>query len=162
MDAGLEADARHADRLLDAVLIVDDVLLRQHVEDLAVALELDRLRLVEDALHVVGGDLAALDADEAVLVEPADVAAGDADVDRVDLDARHRLGLLDGSLDRLDGRLDVHDDALLQALRRDGTDTDDVDPLVGLFGDDGTHLRRTQIQSRNDLALGHSLAPDEA
>src|SRR3569623_1743133 len=39
---GLEAHARHPERLLDAVLVVDRVLLRQDVDDLAVLRNVDR------------------------------------------------------------------------------------------------------------------------
>ncbi len=53
MDPRLEPHAAHADRLADAVLIVDDELLREHVDDLAVARERDRLGLLEDPLDVV-------------------------------------------------------------------------------------------------------------
>ena len=50
--ARLEAHARHADRLLDAVLIVDDELLRQHVQDVLVDRQRDGARRVEHALDV--------------------------------------------------------------------------------------------------------------
>jgi hypothetical protein len=50
--ARLEAHARHADRLADALLPVDDEFLRQHVEDLLVRRDRDRLRGVHDARDV--------------------------------------------------------------------------------------------------------------
>ena len=60
-------------------------------------------------------------------LQAADVAAGDAGVDRVDLAAGHQLGFLDRALDRLHGRLDVDDHAALQAARRVRADADDLD-----------------------------------
>ena len=50
--ARLEAHARHALRLLDAVLVVDDVLLRQDVQDLTVHRQGDRPGGVEHQLDV--------------------------------------------------------------------------------------------------------------
>ncbi len=48
----LEPHARHADRLADAFLVVDDEFLRQDVEDLLVGRDRDRLRRVDHALDV--------------------------------------------------------------------------------------------------------------
>jgi len=92
---GLEPHAAHADRVLDAVLVVDDELLRDHVDDLAVHRDGDRLGGLDDAFHVGGRDLVVLarDRDDAAAVDAADVVAGDAGVDALDLDARHALGL---------------------------------------------------------------------
>ena len=58
VDLGLEPHARHAERLADAVLVVDDELLRQHVQDLAVHRQRDRARGVEHALDVAAAHLA--------------------------------------------------------------------------------------------------------
>ena len=43
-------------------------------------------------------------------VEPLDVRAGQRQVHRIDLDAGHQLGFVDGLLDRLDRRFEVDDD----------------------------------------------------
>ena len=53
MDVGLEPDAAHPDGVGHAVLPVDDELLREHVEDLAVGGHRDVLRVFEQAVHVV-------------------------------------------------------------------------------------------------------------
>jgi hypothetical protein len=52
VDLRLQAHAGHAERLLDAVLLVDDVVLRQDVQHLAVHRDRDRLRGVDHALDV--------------------------------------------------------------------------------------------------------------
>ena len=57
---GLQAHAGHAERLLDAVLVVDDVLLREHVDDLAVLRDVDRLGLLEHRGDVALPDLLVL------------------------------------------------------------------------------------------------------
>ena len=50
-----------------------------------------------------------------------------AGVHRVDLAAGHQLGFLDRALDRLHGRFDVDDDALLEAARGMRADADHLD-----------------------------------
>ena len=47
-----------------------------------------------------------------------------------DLDAGHQLGFLDRFLDRLDRRLEIDDDAALEAFRVGDADADDVDAAV--------------------------------
>ena len=85
---GLEAHAGHAERLLDAVLVVDRVLLREHVEDLAVLRDVDRLGLLEHRGDVGLFDFLVLDRPHALRVERLDVRARDAGVDRRDLARR--------------------------------------------------------------------------
>ena len=120
VDLGLEAHAGHAQRLLDAVLVVDDELLRQDVDDLAVQRDGDRLGRVDDPGDVGLADLLVLHRDDALAVEALDVAAGDAGVDGGDLAAGHQLGLFDRAADGGDGGLDVDHHALAQALARGG------------------------------------------
>jgi hypothetical protein len=93
--ADLHADAAHADRVLDLALAVDHVLEREGVDDLAVERDVDRLGLLDHAGDVSLGDLAVAHADLAEAAKAADVAAGDAAEDRLDVDGGHLLGLLD-------------------------------------------------------------------
>src|SRR2546427_108026 len=53
---GPEPHPAHADRVLDAVLIVDDEFLRDDVDDLAVHRDRDRLGRLDDPVHVGGSD----------------------------------------------------------------------------------------------------------
>ena len=132
MDVDLEPRAGHADRRADAVLLVDDEVLRQHVQDLAAGRQRHRLGRVDRPAHVVAGDLAVLagDGDDAAAVEALDVRARQRQVHGVDLDAGHQLGFLDRLLDRVDGRLEVDDDAALDAARLGDADADDVEAAV--------------------------------
>src|SRR5690606_19367833 len=117
MHLGLEAHAGHAYRLTDAVLRIDDELLRQHVNDALIGRNRHGARRVDDALDVAGADLFVADRDDAVRVQAAHVTARDAGQHAVDLAARHELGLFDRALNRLHRRFDVDDDAALQAAR---------------------------------------------
>ncbi len=130
VDLGLQAHAGHADRIADAFLRVDDVFLRQHVQDLLVGRDGDRLGGVDHPLHVALHHLFVLDGHDAVRIEAAYVAAGDAGVHRMDFAARHELRFFDRALDGLDGGFDVHHHALLQAARRVAADADDFDRAV--------------------------------
>ena len=119
VDVHLEPGAGHADRRADAVLLVDDEVLRQHVQDLAAGRQRHGLGRVDRPPHVVARDLAVLagDGDHAAAVEALDVRTRQRQVDRVDLDAGHQLGFLDRLLDRLDGRIEVDDHAAPDAAR---------------------------------------------
>ena len=68
--AGLEAHAGHAERLAHAVLLVDRVVLRQHVDDLAVLRDVDRLGLFEHRGDVALFDFLVLDRQHALRVQP--------------------------------------------------------------------------------------------
>src|SRR5208283_230464 len=128
----LETHAGHADGVADPFLRIDDVFLRQDVQDFLIGRYRDRLGRVDDALDVALHDLLVPDGDDAVRVEAAHVAARDPGVDRVNLAPRHQLRLFDRALNRLHGRLDVDHDSFLQPARRMAADADDLERPVGL------------------------------
>ena len=157
---GLQAHAGHAERLADAFLRVDDEFLRQDVQDLLVGRDRHRLRRVDHAVDVAGCDFLVADRDDAVRVQAAHVAAGDAGVHRVDLAAGHQLGFFDRALDRLHGRVDVDDHALLQAARRMRADADDFDRAVGDdLADDRDDLRGADVETDDQFPFGFPSHP---
>src|SRR5882724_10858214 len=145
---GFEAHARHADRIADAFLAVDDVFLRQHVQDLLIGGDGDRLGRIDHALDIALHHLFVLDGDDAVRIEAAHVTAGDAGVHRVNFAARHQFGFFHGALDGLHGGFDVDYHAFLQAARGMAADADDLERPVGLdFADDGDDLAGADVQA---------------
>src|SRR5262245_56240487 len=81
-------------------------------------------------------------------IEATNVAPCDAGVDLVDVASGHQLGFLDSALDRLHGRFDVHDHALLEATRSVRADTDDLDVVVGRqLPDDRCNLARADVET---------------
>ena len=73
-----------------------------------------------------------------------------AELHRADLDAGHQLRLLDRFLDRLDRRLEIDDDAALQALRLGDADADDVDAaVVEQLADHGADLGRADVETHH-------------
>jgi hypothetical protein len=152
---GLEAHAGHPDRIADSLLAVDDEFLRQHVQDLLVGRDGDRLGRVDHVLDIGGLDFLVADRNHAVRVEAAHVAASDARVDRVDLAAGHQLGFLDGALYRLHRRFDVDHHTALETARRLRADADDLDAAVGRdLSDQDHHFRGADVESDDELSFG--------
>ncbi len=145
----LEPGAGHADRGADAVLLVDDEVLRQHVQDLAAGGQRHGPGGVEGAAHVLARDLAVLagHGHDAAAVEALDVRTVHGQMRRSDLHAGHELGLLHRLLDGVDGGLEIHHDAALQALRLGHADADDVEPAaVRDLAHDRAHLRGADVE----------------
>ena len=151
MDFRLQPDGGHADRVLNAGLVVHDVLLGQHMDDLAVHRDGHRPGGVDHPLDILRGDLRALDGHDAAAVEAGDVPPGDAGVDRGDLTAGHELGFLHRLLDGLDRRLDVDDHPLAQPDRGVGADPDDADAVVGNLAHHRADFGGADVQADDDV-----------
>ncbi len=98
VDIHLDPRAVHADRVEDAGLAIHLKMLADGVDDAVVGGKIDRLGVLDHVLHVLLGDFAVggNDGMNAVIVEAADVVAGDAQIDAADFDIGHLLGLDDG------------------------------------------------------------------
>ena len=158
MGLDLEPDRAHPERILDALLAVDDEAARQDVEDLAVRRDGDGAGDLGGAVDVLAGDLAAVaaDRDRAARVLALDVLAADADEGPVDLPARQALGVLDRAGDRMDRLVDVDDDALLEPGRRHGALADDRDAAVAAhLADERDDLRRADVDPDQDRFSFH-------
>ena len=79
------------------------------------------------------------------------MAARDAGVDRLDLDASHRLGGVHRFADRTHGPLDVRDDAFAEAPAGHVADTQDGDAIRVHFADDGAHLGAAEVEADDDF-----------
>ncbi len=157
VDLRFEPHARHADGLADAVLRVDDEFLRQDVQDLLVRGNRHGARRVDHALDVALRDFLVADRDDAVRIQAAHVAAGDAGEHGMNLATGHQLGFLDRALDRLHRRVDVDDDAALQPARRVRAHAHHVDRAVhGELADDGDDFRRADVESDEQVSFGLS------
>ena len=110
---GFQTHARHADGIADPLLIVDDELLRQDVQDLLIRRDGHGAGGIDDAVHVQLGHFVVANGDNAVGIEAADMATGDAGINRTDLAAGHQFGLFDRALYRLHRGFDVDHHALL-------------------------------------------------
>src|SRR6185369_5896116 len=126
-------------------------LLRQHVNDVAVDGERDGARQLQHLGDVVGAYFLVLDRDGAGGIDALDVAARDADVDLRDLAAGHALGFEDRLLDGRHRRIDVDDDALLEAAGRVRPDADDVETVGSDLADDGGDLGGADVEPDDDV-----------
>ena len=161
VDVHLQTGAGHADRSADAVLIVDNEILREHMKDFSAGRQRHRLRRIDRPPHIVPRDFAVLSSngDHASAVEPLDVRARDGDIDRVDFDAGHELGFLDGMLDGVDRRLEIDDSAAPNAPGFRDADTDDLEAaVVHRFRDDGGDFRGANINA-DQVPFSASQAP---
>src|SRR6266704_2575375 len=150
----LEPYAAHAERLAHAVLAVDDEFLGEDVQHLLVGRDRHRARRFDGALDVDRRHLLVLDRDHPRRVEALDVAAGDPGENALDLAVGHQLGFLERALDGVHRRLDVYDDALLQALGLVAAHADDVQAPVGKqFRDHRHHLGGADVQSDDEVVV---------
>ena len=152
MDFRLQAHARHAQRLLDPFLRIDDVFLRQNVQHFLVGGNRHCLGGIDDALYVGAGDFAVADGDDAVGVHAADVAACNAGIDRMYLAPCHQFRFLDGTLNGLHRGLDIDNRTLLQTAGAMAANADDIETAVGLdVADDGDDFGRADVQTDNQI-----------
>jgi hypothetical protein len=76
-----EAIADHADRIVNAGLLVEDELLRKQVQDFAIAGQRNGASAIDGCAHILFGDLsqACAEADAAAAVDAANVRTADGD-----------------------------------------------------------------------------------
>ena len=148
MHLRFQSHTRHADWLADALVVVDQILLWQHMQHALIGRNRNSLSSVQHALDVLLAHLAITNRHDAVGVEAADVAAGDACIDCANLAARHQLGFFDGTLNRLHGRLNVDDNALLQAARTLRSDSDHLQfAVIGHLSNHRDDFRCSDIEA---------------
>ncbi len=158
----LQPHAAHAHRLLD-FLAVDDELLRLDQQQALIRRNVHRLGGFDHAGDVGLRDFAVLDGHHAVRVLPADVAAGDAGDHMGDLAISHQLGFLQGCLDGLHRRLDVHHHPAAHARGRRLAHADDLEArrrVVAIgqhFGHHHQHFGGADVQRHHQIlvVLGH-------
>jgi hypothetical protein len=163
MDLDLQAAAQHSQGIADATLLVDDELLGDGVQNLAIRRQRRRLRRTEGALDVRFHDLAVLarHRHHAARVHAAHVGPGDTDVGARDLHSGHDLGLLARGLERFDGRLDIDDVAAPRAPVRGRAPAGDLQRALGVaLPDEHRDLGGADVDPYDVLfCLGHDPEP---
>ncbi|EKE17996.1 MAG: hypothetical protein ACD_10C00176G0002 [uncultured bacterium] len=150
----LQAHAAHADRLADAILSIDDELLRQDMQDFLIGRNRHCFRRLDDAVNVAGGHFFILDRHHAVGVETLDVTAGNARIYVLHLAVGHQFNLLNDSANGMHRIFDIHHHAFFQAARilRAHADYIEMAFLVDL-GDQGDDFRRPDIQANDQFFI---------
>jgi len=156
VDLGFKPDPGHADRVVDPFLVIDDELLRKHVQNLPVKGQSDGAGGIHNAIHIGLGDLPALDGDNAVTVEALDVGSRNPCEDRGNLAAGHQFRFIDGLADRMNGLVDIDHHASAQANRRVGPHADDIDPFRGHFPHYRADFRGPEVKADDQfLSFSH-------
>ena len=148
VEGGLELLAETADGLLGLLARVDDVFLRDAVEDADTLGRLQAGHAFVQALYVLLADLVILTAHihEVGAVRTFDVVTGNACVGFRDLDAQLFLQLGDGAAHGGRNLFDVDDLAAGHALHRTRHHVDDIEPAVGILAaGGGSHLARAEV-----------------
>ena len=119
VDAHFEARGHHAERIVDAGLIVENEFLRQQMENLAIGGQRDGAGAIDGLLDLVASDFARTraQADAAMTVDAAHVRSADADDGVLDRRSGNVFGGFDRLLNRGDGLVEFDDDALARAAR---------------------------------------------
>src|SRR5215471_7256759 len=142
VDVRLKARADHSEWITDAMLIVDSEFLRKNMNDLAVGGESNGSCRFDHAPHVLTVDLACTSRYRSypAAIETLDVRARQANIYVLHFAVRHRLCFGDTFLDRLNGRFNIDDRALFQALRFNDAHTNRVQSRFTYHRDKGANL----------------------
>ena len=118
VEVRLQPGAGHTDRVGNSLLIVDGVLLRDHVQDLIAGGQDKLVHVADQPVDVPLGDLVlgVIAHQHAAVLQALDVLAGNTDVDNVKRLATRLLGQFAGLADGADGFLNVGNDAPHDAL----------------------------------------------
>ena len=159
VEGGRELLAERADRVLDLLIVVDHIVLRDALHDGLVVGSLDVAHAVEQRLDILLVDARLMIGDEDMvgMARAPHEIARDAGIGLGDPDAQLRLDLGDRIADGPADQLDVVDAPgidSLHGLRDDGRDTERA-PVARLAdGDD--HGRRTQIDGYDIVFSFHA------
>ena len=149
----LEAQGAHAERILHALLAIDDEAAPLDMEDFSVRRDRNGPGDLDRPVDVLAGDLAMMGRHGHLTgrVHALDVLAADADEGAIDLPARQSFRPLDGISDRSDGLVDVDHDALLQSGGRHRAVAHDREaPVAAHLTDEGTDLGRADVDPDED------------
>ena len=159
MDLGFQSHAIHPHRILDAVLVINDIFLRQNMDHLAIEGKGYGLCRINDAGDIRLFDFFFLDGYDPVTVEAFDMRTGDPRVHGSNITTRHELGFFDGSPDCLYSRVDIDNDAFAQSFRGISPHADYIDAVFCLFSHNSTHFGCPNVQPDNQGSLLRHGAP---
>ena len=113
------SDAGHSDWIVNTVLTIYDILLRNHVNNFSIQRQGNALRIFNQSIDIFLRDFIfrPADTDDAAALKTLNVVASDADCHRTDFDPRLLFGILHGNLNRSDGLFNVRHDPARQPVR---------------------------------------------
>ena len=151
VNVDFEPRADHAERIANAVLIVNGKFLGQDVNDLAFRRQRDRARGFDDAPDIVAVDFARPGRYRCnpAAVETLDVRAREPDIDCFHFAAGHGFGFADAFLDRFHSRFNVDDRAFLEPLRFRDTEAKRLQTRLTRDCNERRDFRGTDIKTYN-------------
>ena len=157
----LQSGTDHSDRIANSLILVYGIFLRNRVQQLSVLRNGLGPGNIVGAIDIGFRDLVAVHRDDSLADHRAYVLAGDSRVDRIDLRARHPLGIFDRFPDRSSGLLDIRDYSTTQSSSPRLSYAEDFEIGRALrvgrhrLADDRGGLRRTDVQSGDDVFRIH-------
>src|ERR1035437_6052213 len=148
--------AQHADGIGHAVLTVHKKMLAHGVNDGVLGGQVDRLRVLDDVLHIIIGNfpVGGNHGMHAAVAKAANVATSHAEIDAADLHVGHLLGLEDRRAHLLLHLFGVADFAFAHAAGQRLSQADDVDRALGiLFADDDADFRRADLRPDDNVGI---------
>jgi hypothetical protein len=97
--------------MVNALLVIDNILLGQYVKNLPVEGKGDSFRRIQNSCDIRLRDLATLYGDHPVAVQALDVRSRNACENRRDIASRHEFGFFDRFFYGMDRLIDVYDDS---------------------------------------------------
>src|SRR5690348_6694877 len=142
VDIGLQMRTHHAQRIADAVLGIQQELLRQNVQQLAVRRDGNALRRPNHLADVFPSNSmpAIRNGDSAARIDASNVRAADTDVCDVDGDPCGRFSRIHGFLDRKNGRIQINNQAFV--------------PTFGLCYPQAGHLKLSGLSGVTNHSTG--------
>ncbi len=152
VEIGLEPNARHADRVFNALLVVHDEFLRKHMDDPVTGRERELVHVQDQPVQVLLADFLfkAVAVNDAAVLHALDVLAGNANVHLADIN----VGLV-GCIGnrRFDGHYGFIDIGHHTAQNAKGVGLAQANhfnfAVLVLAGDDCAYFRRADIQPNN-------------
>ncbi len=140
--------ARHTHRLAYALLLVDDVVLRQGVQNTLVGSNGHRLGCIQNTFQIPATHFTIVDSDTAVRVLAIDMTAGQAHISRMHMTLGQLLRLVNRFLDRLHRGLDINHHSFPQPACRTAAHAHHMQLITGQhLCNQRHHLGGANIQS---------------
>src|SRR5581483_741256 len=154
VDIGFEPLPDHSDGIANAVMRVNNELVRQYVEHLAILRKRDVPRSIDCVANVLALNVAraVAERDASPAVHSPNVRSGDADQCRLDRHSANAFRLLGGAANRTDRGIQIDDEALAQPLRLGGSKREEFHLFLRNFGNQRAGLCASDVQP-DDIAI---------
>src|SRR2546426_11685756 len=133
-------------------MIIHNKFLRQHVNDLTIHGQGYDPCGIDHLLDFPCGDFLVFHRNDAGTVDAGDMPAGNTYIDGPHLNSGHELGIINGLANGLNGAVDIHHHALLEATGRMDTNPKYVDdPIAFNVANNGADLRGPDVKSNYNM-----------